>query len=79
MSEELANSPEFMQWMVDEGQSSTESSLLTFDFTMQGVMGNLAGGDAAWALGYERREYNLEAKSYGCSWKNSNERIEGYL
>ena len=56
-----ANSPEFMQWMVDEGQSSTESSLLTFDFTMQGVMGNLAGGDAAWALGYERREYNLEA------------------
>ena len=59
---DLANSPEFMQWMVDEGQSSTESSLLTFDFTMQGVMGNLAGGDAAWALGYERREYNLEAK-----------------
>ena len=56
-----ANSPEFMQWMVDEGQSSTESSLLTFDFTMQGVMGNLAGGDAAWAFGYERREYNLEA------------------
>ena len=56
-----ANSPEFMQWMVDEGQSSTESSLLTFDFTMQGVMGSLAGGDAAWALGYERREYNLEA------------------
>jgi len=28
---------------------------------MQGVMRSLAGGDAAWALGYERREYNLEA------------------
>ena len=55
-----ANSPEFDEWMVDEGQSSTESSLLTFDFTMQGVMGSLAGGDAAWALGYERREYNLK-------------------
>ena len=59
---EHANSPEFLQWIVDEGQSSTESSLLTFDFTMQGVMGSLAGGDAAWALGYERREYNLEGK-----------------
>jgi len=58
---EVANSPEFLQWIVDEGQSSTESSLLTFDFTMQGVMASLAGGDAAWALGYERREYNLEA------------------
>ena len=57
----FANSAEFMQWMVDEGQSSTESSLLTFDFTMQGVMASLAGGDAAWAFGYERREYNLEA------------------
>ena len=57
-----ANSPEFMQWMVDEGQSATESSLLTFDFTMQGVMASLAGGDAAWAFGFERREYNLEAK-----------------
>ena len=59
---EHANSAEFMQWMVDEGQSATESSLLTFDFTMQGVMASLAGGDAAWAFGYERREYNLEAK-----------------
>ena len=57
----FANSAEFMQWMVDEGQSSTESSLLTFDFTMQGVMASLAGGDAAWAFGYERRDYNLEA------------------
>ena len=29
MMKDHANSPEFMQWMVDEGQSSTESSLLT--------------------------------------------------
>ena len=27
---------------------------------MQGLMGALAGGDAAWAAGYERREYNLD-------------------
>ena len=58
----LANSAELLQWMIDEGQSSTESSLLTLDFIMQGVMGSLSGGDAAWALGYERREYNLEGK-----------------
>ena len=57
---DVANSAEFYQWLIDEGQSSTESSLLTFDFTVQGTMGSLSGGDAAWALGYERREYNLE-------------------
>lgn len=57
-----ANSNELLQWMIDEGQTSTESSLLTIDFIMQGVMGSLSGGDAAWALGYERREYNLEGK-----------------
>ena len=57
-----ANSNELLQWMIDEGQTSTESSLLTIDFIMQGVMGSLSGGDAAWAMGYERREYNLEGK-----------------
>ena len=49
--------------MVDEVKLGTESTLLTLDFTMQGVMGNLAGGDAAWAFGYERREYNIEQSS----------------
>ena len=55
-----ANSPEFLRWLVDRGQIEAKSSLMTVDFTMQGSMGALAGGDAAWAFGYERREYNLE-------------------
>ena len=50
-------------WLMKVNRISTESSLLTADFIMQGVMASLAGGDAAWAFGYERREYNLEAKS----------------
>jgi outer membrane receptor protein involved in Fe transport len=67
----LANSNELLQWMIDEGQTSTESSLLTLDFIMQGVMGSLSGGDAAWALGYERREYNLEGKLDAVPGRNS--------
>ena len=66
-----ANTDEMLRWIVDEGQSSTESSLLTLDFIMQGVMGSLAGGDAAWALGYERREYNLEGKLDAVPGRNS--------
>jgi len=69
--ESLANSDELLRWIIDEGQSSTESSLLTLDFVMQGVMGSLAGGDAAWALGYERREYNLEGKLDAIPGRNS--------
>jgi iron complex outermembrane receptor protein len=38
---------------------------------MQGVMGSLSGGDAAWALGYERREYNLEGKLDAVPGRNS--------
>ena len=33
---------------------------MTADFTMQGLMGSLGGGDAAWAFGYERREYKMD-------------------
>ena len=69
--EALGNTDEMLRWIVDEGQSSTESSLLTLDFIMQGVMGSLAGGDAAWALGYERREYNLEGKLDAVPGRNS--------
>ncbi len=73
-----ANSPEFLQWLIDEGQNSSESSLLTLDFTMQGVMGTLAGGDAAWAAGYERREYNIEQSAdnvAGRTASNANKNI----
>ena len=58
--EAQANDPDFLRWLVDRGQVQAKSTLMTADFTMQGSMGALAGGDAAWAFGYERREYNLE-------------------
>jgi len=55
----LSNSAEFLDWLIDTRITDTESSLITADFTMQGMLGALAGGDAAWAFGYERREYNV--------------------
>ena len=54
------NDPALIRYLLDRGQVETQSSLLTADFTMQGVMGSLGGGDAAWAFGYERREYKME-------------------
>ncbi len=57
---EHANDPDFLRWLTDRGQIEAKSTLMTLDFTMQGLMGALAGGDAAWAAGYERREYNLD-------------------
>ncbi len=55
----LSNSAAFLDWLIDTRITDTESSLLTADFTMQGSLGGLAGGEAAWALGYERRDYNI--------------------
>ena len=55
-----ANSPELLRWLLDKRYTESTSSLLTADFIMQGTMGMLAGGDAAWAFGYERRDYNIE-------------------
>ncbi len=55
-----ANSPELIRWLLDKRYTESTSSLLTADFIMQGTMGMLAGGDAAWAFGYERRDYNIE-------------------
>tara|TARA_B100001057_G_scaffold340653_2_gene341459 strand:- start:5819 stop:8947 length:3129 start_codon:yes stop_codon:yes gene_type:complete len=54
------NDPALIRYLLDRGQVDTQSSLLTADFTMQGLMGSLGGGDAAWAFGYERREYKIE-------------------
>ena len=55
-----ANNPELIRWLLDKRYTESTSSLLTADFIMQGTMGMLAGGDAAWAFGYERRDYNIE-------------------
>ena len=55
----LSNSAAFLDWLIDTRITDTESSLLTADFTIQGLMGSLPGGDAAWAFGYERRDYNI--------------------
>ena len=55
-----ANSPELLRWLLDKRYTESTSDLLTADFIMQGTMGMLAGGDAAWAFGYERRDYNIE-------------------
>lgn len=54
------NDPALIRYLLDRGQVETQSSLLTVDFTMQGLMGSLGGGDAAWAFGFERREYEME-------------------
>jgi len=56
----LANSQELIRWLVDKRYTESTSNLLTADFIMQGTMGMLAGGDAAWAFGYERRDYNIK-------------------
>ena len=56
----LANSVEYQRYIIDRRKTVSTSELLTLDFIMQGTMGSLAGGDAAWAFGYERRDYNLE-------------------
>jgi iron complex outermembrane receptor protein len=56
----LANSPELIRWLVDKRYTESTSDLITADFIMQGTMGMLAGGDAAWAFGYERRDYNIK-------------------
>jgi iron complex outermembrane receptor protein len=54
------NDPALIRYLLDRGQVETQSSLLTVDFTMQGLLGSLGGGDAAWAFGFERREYEME-------------------
>ncbi len=54
------NDPALIRYLLDRGQIDTESSLLTADFTIQGLMGSLGGGDAAWAFGYERRDYTVQ-------------------
>jgi len=59
----LANSVEFQRYIVDRRKTVSSSDLLTLDFIVQGSMGALAGGDAAWAFGYERRDYNLETST----------------
>ena len=53
--------PELVRWLIDKGQQNLLLNLLTVDFIMQGVPWvSLAGGDAAWAFGYERSDYNIE-------------------
>tara|TARA_B100000035_G_scaffold151437_1_gene129040 strand:+ start:122 stop:3214 length:3093 start_codon:yes stop_codon:yes gene_type:complete len=56
----VANDPALLRWLIDRRASESTSTLLTADFIVQGTMGALAGGDAAWAFGYERRDYNIE-------------------
>ncbi len=58
----LANSPELLRYLIDQRVTVSESTLLTFDFITQGTLPNLSfdGGDAAWAVGLERREYNIK-------------------
>jgi outer membrane receptor protein involved in Fe transport len=56
----VANSETLLRWLIDKRFTKSESTLLTADFIMQGSMGALAGGDAAWAFGYERRDYNIK-------------------
>tara|TARA_Y100000022_G_scaffold190137_1_gene190038 strand:- start:1293 stop:3212 length:1920 start_codon:yes stop_codon:yes gene_type:complete len=58
-----ANSEELLRWLIDKRYTESTSTLMTADFIMQGSMGMLAGGDAAWAFGYERRDYNIETKT----------------
>ena len=41
----LANPDELLSWLVDKGRVEAESSLLTLDFTLQGMLGNFSGGD----------------------------------
>ena len=55
-----ANDPALIRWLIDKRHTESTSELLTLDFIVQGTMGALAGGDAAWALGYERRDYSVE-------------------
>ena len=55
----LANSVALQRYIIDRRKTVSTSELLTLDFVVQGTMGSLAGGDAAWAFGYERRDYNL--------------------
>ena len=59
----LANPDELLSWLVDKGRVEAESSLLTLDFTLQGMLGNFSGGDGAWAFGYERRNYYIKQSS----------------
>jgi outer membrane receptor protein involved in Fe transport len=66
-----ANSAELLRWMIDKRYTESTSTLMTADFIMQGSMGMLAGGDAAWAFGYERRDYNIETKTPALSGPTS--------
>ena len=55
-----ANDPVLLRYLTDRRTTLNESSLITADFILQGLMGSLGGGDAAWAFGYERRDYNVQ-------------------
>ena len=57
-----ANPTALLRYLIDQRVTISESTLITADFVVQGDYSNfeLAGGDAAWALGIERREYNVK-------------------
>ena len=46
-----ANDPVLLRYLTDRRTTDNESSLITADFILQGLMGSLGGGDAAWAFG----------------------------
>ena len=80
----LANSTALMRYLIDQRVTISESTLTTADFVAQGTYSNfeLAGGDAAWALGYERREYNIKTTTpnrAGPTAGNSNTNIHNGL
>jgi len=58
----VANPTDLLRYLIDQRITVSESELMTFDFIAQGTLPAFSfdAGDAAWALGYERRDYSIK-------------------
>ncbi len=61
----VANSTALLRYLTDQRITLSESELMTFDFIAQGTLPSISfdAGEAAWAVGYERRDYNLKTST----------------
>jgi iron complex outermembrane receptor protein len=61
----VANPTALLRYLTDQRITLSESELMTFDFIAQGTLPSISfdAGEAAWAAGYERRDYNLKTST----------------
>jgi len=75
----LANSPELLDWMVEDVlRADKRNKLMVFDAVVGGEIFDMAGGTAAVALGLQYRERNTTSRAPGLNFPGIPNAILGY-